>query len=396
MAVALPAMAALALSGCEADEYPPDLKYPGRTEPLVTAQIPTTPTRIDRPGELPLILVNLEVKDRSIVLDPSGLEAGQTQQIEGTLYGLFGTPLSPKVDATNVDGIDPKARQALHNARETLNLDEQTLARGSALYRIHCLHCHGLSGNGRGPTAPWVNPHPRDYRQGIFKFTSSDQPDKIRKPRRQDLVRTIHEGVEGTSMPSFGLLAADQIEALASYVTHLSIRGQLEFNLMKDLLSPETRDADLMTRLNGNLRAIATWWSDAEKHVIRPGPRSDLPTAEARRASVQRGFRLFRDTSAAGCIGCHKDYGRQALFFYDSWGTIGRPTNLTENIYRGGRRPIDFYWRIHSGVNGAFMPSFSTLLQPDQIWDLVSFVEALPYPAMRELYKIDIDTPSPQ
>jgi hypothetical protein len=42
------------------------------------------------------------------------------------------------------------------------------------------------------------------------------------------------------------------------------------------------------------------------------------------------------------------------------------------------------------------MPSFSTLLQPDQIWDLVSFVEALPYPAMRELYKIDIDTPSPQ
>ena len=39
-----------------------------------------------------------------------------------------------------------------------------TLAEGSKLYRQHCLHCHGLEGNGRGPTGYWVNPPPRDYR----------------------------------------------------------------------------------------------------------------------------------------------------------------------------------------------------------------------------------------
>ena len=41
---------------------------------------------------------------------------------------------------------------------ESLKLDAATLADGSKLYRQHCLHCHGLSGNGRGPTAPWGQP----------------------------------------------------------------------------------------------------------------------------------------------------------------------------------------------------------------------------------------------
>jgi hypothetical protein len=59
------------------------------------------------------------------------------------------------------------------DAVKNLKLDPDTLARGSSLYRLQCLHCHGLSGNGRGPTAAWVNPHPRDYRSGVFKFTSS-------------------------------------------------------------------------------------------------------------------------------------------------------------------------------------------------------------------------------
>ncbi len=44
---------------------------------------------------------------------------------------------------------------------------------GYALYRRHCLHCHGVSGAGDGPTAPFLYPRPRDYRKGLFKFTST-------------------------------------------------------------------------------------------------------------------------------------------------------------------------------------------------------------------------------
>ena len=51
--------------------------------------------------------------------------------------------------------------------------DAKPQAGGYALYRRNCLHCHGVSGAGDGPTAPFLYPTPRDYRKGIFKFTST-------------------------------------------------------------------------------------------------------------------------------------------------------------------------------------------------------------------------------
>jgi hypothetical protein len=51
---------------------------------------------------------------------------------------------------------------------------------------------------------------------------------------------------------------------------------------------------------------------------------------------------------------------------------------------------VDLYWRIHSGINGSGMVPFGSSLQGNQIWDLVNFLQALPYPAMRAKYGIDI------
>jgi mono/diheme cytochrome c family protein len=375
--------------GCE-NEYPADLKYPLRSEPLVTDQIKAIPKHLDKPGELSLILSGLEDEtDRRGVLNPQELEPEKKKELDALLDQIFGTPLRPQVNAADVSGFEADVKEAVAGARKALLLDDERLARGSELYRIQCLHCHGLTGNGRGPTAPWVNPHPRDYRPGIFKFTSSSQPDKVRKPRRVDLLRTLREGIEGTSMPSFGLLPEADLEALVSYVIHLSMRGQLEFNVTKDMLSPDLKDSDLTERANDILKASVQNWMQAENLVIRPD--ANLPTGDERARSIQNGHRLFRETTTAGCISCHKDYGRQADYFYDSWGTIGRPTDLTTGVYRGGRRPIDFFWRIHSGVNGSNMPAFANALKPQEIWDLVNFVQILPYPQMRKKYGVEID-----
>ena len=43
-------------------------------------------------------------------------------------------------------------------------------------------------------------------------------------------------------------------------------------------------------------------------------------------------------------------------FRYDEWGTLVRPMNLTTGVYRGGRRPIDLYWRIKGGIEPSGMP----------------------------------------
>ena len=43
-------------------------------------------------------------------------------------------------------------------------------AQQRGLYRQHCVHCHGITGDGAGPTAQFLMPYPRDFRTGEFKF----------------------------------------------------------------------------------------------------------------------------------------------------------------------------------------------------------------------------------
>ena len=62
----------------------------------------------------------------------------------------------------------------------------------------------------------------------------------------------------------------------------------------------------------------------------------------------------------------------------DEWGNPLRPANLIEGNYKGGRRPIDLYWRIAKGINGVKMPAHAGILTDEQIWDVVNFVLALP------------------
>ena len=56
-----------------------------------------------------------------------------------------------------------------------------------------------------------------------------------------------------------------------------------------------------------------------------------------------------------------------------------KPRNLRKAIYRGGRRPLDLYYRIHAGINGAPMPSAAGTLTPDEIWHIVNYIRGLPY-----------------
>src|SRR5262249_32655950 len=156
--------------------------------------------------------VDAEAKEKYL-LDPSKVNADQRKELGDTLATIFGTPAHPKVN-----GGPSEVQGTLESLRTKLELDEATLELGASRYRQQCLHCHGLTGDGHGATAPWVSPHPRDYRLGRFKFTSSKQDEGRRKPRREDLVRTIHEGIEGSSMPTFRMLTQPEIEALASYV----------------------------------------------------------------------------------------------------------------------------------------------------------------------------------
>jgi mono/diheme cytochrome c family protein len=375
----------LSLAGCS-NEYPADLHYPPRADALVQ-EVPKLKelSQLDRPGDLPEWMASLE-KEGATVYNPANLNPEQARQLEQALDKLFGKPAEPKVDGIEDD------------VRRELRLDKTTLAEGSQLFRQHCLHCHGLTGNGQGPTAAWVNPHPRDYRRGIFKFTSSSQETGVRKPRREDLIRTISQGIEGTSMPAFGaqtnsqfgVRSLEEIDKLVSYVIHLSLRGQVEFETMREILSQQSKDKPgqkieldqpIPAFTEERVQTLTTYWLDAEKYAIAPQDAKELTSEELKR-SIARGYNLFIKPGPASCISCHKDFGRQNNFLFDDWGTIVRPLDLTLGVYRGGRRPIDLYWRLHSGINGANMPAFKDSLKPGETWDVINLVRALPYPGM--------------
>lgn len=384
-----PALIALGLAallaGCDVDTYPTSLTYPLRGDPIVTEALTTEPRTTDRPGELARILeIYLDPAEKRKVYDPTGLSGEQRAALEKSLQDVFGTPAAP-----TVGGIEESLQRALL-------VDAATLQQGSRAYRQHCLHCHGLTGDGRGPTAAWVNPHPRDYRRGVFKFTSSTTPQGQRRARRTDLLRVLRDGIEDSSMPSFRLLPDQDLEALVSYVTHLSIRGQVEQYVMDKANKEKLDPAAVTAEVKDIVEVFASNWLTTDKNAIVPGPA--IPLTEA---SVKEGMRLFllKDDPkpgqvSAGCASCHLDFGRAGTYRFDDWGTIVKPADLTRGMYRGGRRPLDMYYRIHSGINGAGMPatSLQRTEKEDPIWHLVNFLQVLPYPDKHQQYGINIDT----
>jgi mono/diheme cytochrome c family protein len=373
------------LPGCETESYSEGMIYPVREDAIVDPQVKPTsePVRFEPPGQWAYLDEDFEKKGGKLY-EADKLTAQQREAFQKMLDEYFGTPANPIVKISD-------------DLKKDLQLGDETLAEGSSLYRRHCLHCHGLTGDGHGPTAPWVNPHPRDYRPGKFKFTSTSGGN-ARKPTRADLIRTLKQGVEGTSMPSFGLLPDQDLNKLVSYVMHLSIRGQIEFDKMREIFAsdPPTKDVAVVSEgiggTDGAIADLAKSWQDAQTQLIKV---EDYPyKPDELEASIIRGHKLFlgQGVGAASCISCHTDYGRQSTYKYDEWGTIVRPRDVTQAIYRGGRRPVDLYYRIYGGINGTPMPAFVTPGQKsddewarngwDKVWDMVNFIQALPYPGM--------------
>ena len=241
---------------------------------------------------------------------------------------------------------------------------------GQAVYHKRCVQCHGVNGDGNGPVGKSMYPKPRDYRKGIFKFTSTPYG---AKPQRDDLVRTVRNGVRGTSMPAFKLLPENEIQAVVEYVLALTNRGELENQMYQLADFDEEVDPEIVS--DELVPIIKQRWKQAQGSQVVPYTSEPNFTLD----HVQRGKEAFL---SKGCSKCHGDDGRGqtpdnlAGNLKDSWGEVTRAADLTSGMLHGGQRPIDIYRRIYSGINGTPMPSFANAFQnePDTIWDLVAYV----------------------
>jgi len=161
------------------------------------------------------------------------LEADQTfdpiheRDIGNILTAMFGTPDEPHFPQIGEDFSDLVRQENLEIAAGPVQSDR--LGKHGGLYREHCASCHGITGDGAGPSAAFLNPYPRDFRLGKFKFKRTKV---FSPPTDHDLDRILRNGIPGTAMPSFKTLDDEEIAALVDYVKYLSIRGQVEKKLI--------------------------------------------------------------------------------------------------------------------------------------------------------------------
>lgn len=337
------------------------------------------------------------------------ITAEQRDQIATVLYAMFGTPDSPD---------NPWEREGTHVsllAEQGFNVDLLRMAAGpvgsdeqgntTGLYRLHCAHCHGITGDGRGPTAAFLNPYPRDYRQGVFKAKSTEL---AAKPTHADLKRTLIEGFPGTAMPSFKLLKDIELEALVEYVKYLTVRGETEIELIFLTSDEGEVPTDPAVLVDEILKPRVEAWKIAEEKIVHPVTPQSFASESEKLASIERGRKSFYSETGGNCASCHGNLalGDGQTNLYDMWNepianpeleadflAVGalpprhlRPRNLRQGVYRFGRRPIDIYRRIYVGIAGAQMPAATLKTSDDgpgvseqDIWDIVNYVQSLPY-----------------
>jgi mono/diheme cytochrome c family protein len=221
-------------------------------------------------------------------------------------------------------------------------------------------------------------------------------------------------------MPAFdALLTPPEIEQVIEYVMFLSMRGETELALIEEASISDEKDpaalSDEIAKEAAN--GIFNKWKVAQTQILNP----PTPRTPSSRESIVRGRELFlgRTAEKLECAGCHGpralgdgpsfvpqdvfnevvfggnpserasridqlDDATKALWNQkpDDWGNPLRPANLNRGVYKGGRRPLDIFWRIAKGINGAQMPAhYPSPLNDQKVWDLVNFVLALPYDA---------------
>jgi DMSO reductase family type II enzyme heme b subunit len=216
----------------------------------------------------------------------------------------------------------------------------QSTSGGQAIYEQRCAGCHGLTGEGQGPVTERLFVKPRDFTRDEYeiKSTAGDE-----FPSREDLIRTVAEGMPGSSMPAWrGVLSEAEIGAVVDYV-----------------------------------QTFGRFFSqEGYGTTMIEVPRRVRPTEE----SLARGQELYLEEME--CFRCHglagRGDGQSALELTDNAGNVIYPADLTQPWrFRGGGEAEDIYLRLHTGMPGTPMPSFADALSAEDTWHLVNFVLSL-------------------
>ena len=243
-------------------------------------------------------------------------------------YDLAGVePRKPE----KLESFGPSAAWAQAKPAET----PESRERGKRIYVKRCLACHGEKGDGQGPVAPYLDPRPRDFTLGAYKFrtTGSGEP-----PTDEDLFRVVSRGVPGTAMSGWATLSAEERWQVIGYLKSFSDAFKEKVTVVKPAREPAA-SAELIAKGQDVYQRAKCWECHGQSG------RGDGPSAPTL-----------------------KDDAKQAI----------RAANLRKGwLIKGGREARDIFMRFSTGMDGTPMPSYADSLAEDERWALAHYVASL-------------------
>ena len=245
------------------------------------------------------------------------------------------------------------------------------IAKGKSIFEVNCASCHGTNGKGDGPAASALNPKPRDYTSGYWRYGGGVAR----------IVQTITNGSPGTAMAPFPGIPLEDRFALAHYVR--------TFNPSKQE-ADKPEDLAWLDQFGGGKKAGGAGASTAV--ATGPAPGDTIPIARAMALIAQRPGRIVAaamagapaDSSegamlyAGRCASCHAPWGQggvrtrimgSAPYVYLTTRSLAAPGSLSGDA-------ASFQRLILYGLSGGMMPANGDLTS-DQIRALYDFTQSL-------------------
>jgi mono/diheme cytochrome c family protein len=257
------------------------------------------------------------------------------------------------------------------------NISAKSLDNGRQMYVRQCYACHGLEGDGRGPSSPGLRPAPRDLRLAKYKFVRMVGGDLPSDKMLYDLIRG---GLHGTAMLPWDI----QDDAMYDIINYIKT------------FSPEDDG-----------------WRDPENEIGEPIELSEDPYAGNAAQGVEDGKYIYH--GLANCQSCHpafgtKEYiraafikaGKKPEFREDGYHSAVQTTEYEVNGVTQTNLPPDYtlnkirsvrpdpgedvaswsrvkavYRIVGAGVNGTAMAAWQGTLDEKDLWAVSYYVDSL-------------------
>ncbi len=234
-------------------------------------------------------------------------------------------------------------------------------ADGKQTYERYCAGCHGEKGDGKGPAAIFLNPKPRDFTSGKFKFASVPSGDL---PTDADLHRTLVNGLKGSSMPAWPLLPERERVELITYIKTFSPRWKSEavgaaiFIPADPYAGDEKEIRKAIAQGEYVYHAVTTCWQ-CHPGYVTPAKMEEFYARKNRKFA-----------------GVRPDFNNSVVK-EDGWKQPLKPTDFLNDRIKTGIEMENLFRVIATGIGGTAMPTWKDSIPDDDIWALSYYVRSL-------------------